>query len=62
MVSTRVPPKRSARWPPNGRTKLPAAPPIAASDAASTFDRPYWSWKKIGRKELRPTKPPNVTA
>ena len=50
MASTRVPPKRSARCPPNGRTNEPAAPPIAASEAASTFLRPYSSWKKIGRK------------
>ena len=30
-------------------------------DLFGIFEMPYWSWKKIGRKLARPTKPPKVT-
>ncbi len=57
-----MPPARSASAPPSGRRSEPSAAPTATSVAASTFEIPYWSRKKIGRNEARPTNVPNVTA
>jgi hypothetical protein len=38
---TRIPPRRSAVYPPRGRMKLPSRPPSAVIDPAVTRSKPY---------------------